>query len=76
MQVNMHEAKTHFSRLVTKALAGEEVIVAKNGNPLVRISAISAPEGVRTPGLSKGAAKVAEDFNDPLPDSILNDFES
>ncbi len=76
MQVNIHEAKTHFSRLVSKVLSGEEVIVAKNGTPLVRITAISAPNGLRTPGLSKGAADIAVDFDEPLPDEVLREFES
>lgn len=76
MQVNVHEAKTHFSRLIARALAGEEVIVAKNGRPLVRLSAIAAPEGERTPGLSMGAATIHDDFDDPLPDDVLQGFET
>ena len=54
MQVNMYEAKTQFSRLVAKALAGEEVIIAENGKPVVRLTSIVAPQGTRTPGVSPG----------------------
>lgn len=71
----MHEAKTHFSRLVARVLAGEEVIVAKNGDPLVRIVAIAAPDGKRTPGLSRGLIDVHDDFDEPLPNKVLDEFE-
>jgi prevent-host-death family protein len=75
MQVNMHEAKTHFSRLVARAVAGEEIVVAKNGRPLVRLTAVSAPEGKRTPGLSKGSAVISDDFDDALPGDVQAGFE-
>ena len=75
MQVNMYEAKTKFSRLVAKALAGEEVIIAKNGKPVVRLTSIVAPLGTRTPGLSRGEANVGEKFDAPLPDDVLEAFE-
>ncbi len=75
MQVNIHEAKTHFSRLVSRALAGEEVIIARNGTPVVRLTSLVAPTGTRTPGLSRGMAEISDDFDDPLPDEILDGFE-
>ena len=71
----MYEAKTKFSRLVAKALAGEEVIIAKNGKPVIRLTSIVAPQGTRTPGLSRGEAKIGEDFDEPLPDDLLEAFE-
>ena len=76
MQVNVHEAKTHFSKLIARALAGEEVIIAKNGTPLVRLTSVNAPAGRRKPGLSKGSAHIADDFDAALPDEILREFES
>jgi len=71
----MHEAKTNFSRLVARVLAGEEVIVAKNGTPLVRLTSIVAPSGPRTPGLSAGVAEIHDDFDDTLPADLLDAFE-
>ncbi|MEX2445130.1 MAG: type II toxin-antitoxin system prevent-host-death family antitoxin [Alkalispirochaeta sp.] len=75
MQVNMYEAKPQFSRLVAKALAGEEVIIAKNGKPVVRLTSIVAPQGTRTPGLSRDQARIRDDFDAPLPDEVIEQFE-
>lgn len=75
MIVNMHYAKTHFSRLVSRATSGEEVIIAKNGKPLLKLTPVQGAEGMRTPGLSKGAATVSEDFADPLPEEVAREFE-
>jgi prevent-host-death family protein len=66
MQVNIQEAKTHFSQLVEKALAGEEVIIARNGRALLALTPIKPLSGLRTPGLSKGKGEVASDFDAPL----------
>ena len=76
MIVNMHEAKTHFSRYVARALSGEEVLIAKNGKPLVKLVPANAPNGPRTAGLSEGSISVAENFDEPLPDDLLKSFES
>ena len=76
MLVNMHEAKTHFSRYVSKALAGEEVLIAKNGKPMVRLVPFTAPNGERTPGLSAGSVIVGDDFNNQLPQDLLEEFET
>lgn len=76
MIVNMHEAKTQFSRLVARAISGEEVIVAKNGKPLVQLQPVSAPTGARKPGLSRGSVVIGTDFDTPLPDDYLRGFES
>ena len=65
---NIHEAKTHFSRLIERALDGDEVIVAKAGKPLIRLVAIP-PEAPRQPGCAKGLVSyMAEDFDAPLED--------
>ena len=69
MQVNIHEAKTHLSRLIRLALAGEEVIIARHRRPLVRLVVIAedsdAPELGTAPGLIR---RMGDDFDDPLPD--------
>jgi prevent-host-death family protein len=75
MQVNIHEAKTHFSQLVEKALAGEEVIIARNGRALLALTPIKSPAGQRRPGLSKGRGEVAPDFDEPLEADVLKEFE-
>lgn len=70
--VNMHRAKTELSRLVQQALAGEEVIVTRAGKPVVRLVPI---RGKRQPGLGKGTFEVRPEFFEPLPESILREFE-
>lgn len=65
---NMYNAKTHLSRLVEKALEGEDVILAKAGKPLVRlIPYVDIPEPIH-PGLLKGKVKISDDFDDLSPE--------
>jgi prevent-host-death family protein len=73
--VNIHEAKTHLSRLIDEVAAGAEIIIAKAGKPMARLSPISAPAGKKHLGLLKGRIKVADDFNMPLDDAVLGLFE-
>ena len=73
--VNIHEAKTHLSRLLQRVIAGEEVIIAKSGQPVARLVPFAQKPKPRTPGSAKGKIWVAPDFNDPLPDDVLKDFE-
>jgi prevent-host-death family protein len=72
--VNMHEAKTTLSRLVERALAGEEVVIAKDGRPLVRLVPVRAPEAPRRPGRLRGRLRMAPDF-DRTPDDVVDAFE-
>jgi prevent-host-death family protein len=74
--MNIHEAKTHFSKLIGLVLAGEEVIIAKAGKPTIRLLPILDLKPKRQPGRLKGKIKISADFNAPLPESILRDFES
>jgi len=60
--VNMHEAKTTLSRLVERALAGEEVIIARNGKPLVRLVPVAHKPQPRVPGRLKGQIWISPDF--------------
>ncbi len=70
--VNMHKAKSDLSRLVAKALAGEDVIITRDGKPVVRLTPI---RGERIPGLAKGKIHISDDFDDPLPEDLLRAFE-
>jgi prevent-host-death family protein len=62
--VNIHEAKTHFSKLLAKVSAGEEIVIAKAGKPIARLAPIApATSGRRVPGIDKGKIWMAKDFN-------------
>jgi len=74
MEVNIHEAKTHFSRLLQRVAAGEEVTIAKAGIPVARLVPIEPKAGKKTLGIDRGRIWVAEDFDAPLPDDILARF--
>jgi len=71
--VNIHEAKTHFSRLVGRAHMGEEIIIAKAGKPYARLLPLSDKKEKRRPGIAKGA--VTEAFFEPLPADELARWE-
>jgi len=73
--VNIYEAKTRLSQLVDKAVAGEDVVLSRNGKPLVRITRLR--EGKRRVkfGVLKGQLKVPADFDTPLPPKIVALFE-
>lgn len=75
--VNLHAAKTHFSKLVEAAAAGEEIIIAKAGKPVARLVPLTSPEKrpKRRLGLLAGRATIPTDFDATLPDSVLDDFE-
>jgi prevent-host-death family protein len=74
--VNIYEAKTRFSQLVDKAAAGEDVIVSRNGKPLVRITQLANAQKRRIKfGVLKGKLKIAADFDAPLPADVIAGFE-
>ena len=72
--VNVHQAKTHLSKLLERVEAGEEVIIARAGEPVARLIPFARP-GKRTLGLDAGQGFIAPDFDAPLPDDLLADFE-
>jgi len=72
--VNMHQAKSSLSRLVERALAGEDVVIARNGQPLVRLVPIPKEREPRVPGRSKGRIWIAPDF-DEMSEEELKDWE-
>jgi prevent-host-death family protein len=74
--VNMHEAKTHLSRLVERALAGEEVVVAKSGKPLVRLVPVEEKTGKRKLGQWEGKVSLPDDWDsDEVNEAIAREFE-
>ena len=68
--VNVHEAKTHLSRLLKQVEAGEEVIIARNGKPVALLTPLKRC-GKRKPGSMKGLFTVPDSFFDPLPEEEL-----
>lgn len=72
--VNMHEAKTELSRLVERALQGEDIVIARAGVPAVRLVPVVG-RGVRTLGQWKGQVEMSEDFDAPLPEADLEAWE-
>jgi len=74
-QVNLYEAKTRLSQLVDDAGGGETIVIAKAGKPIAKLVPLdAAPSGVRF-GLLRGKIKMSADFDEPLPDDILDAFE-
>lgn len=74
--VNIHAAKTHLSRLVEEAAAGEEIIIAKAGTPVAKLGPlVSATRKTRQLGLLAGRMTIPADFDAPLPDHVLDAFE-
>jgi len=65
-QVNIHEAKTHLSRLVDRAAAGEEIVIARAGRPTARLVPLSAAGRPRRGGIWRGKVVIADDFDEPL----------
>jgi prevent-host-death family protein len=73
--VNIHAAKTHLSKLVDQAAAGEEIVIARAGKPVARLVALEgAPKKYRLGGL-RGKMRLPDNFDDPLPDWLLDAFE-
>jgi len=63
---NIHEAKTHFSKLLERVLNGEEVVIAKAGKPIARILPVTINVSTRKPGIDKGKVTIMPDFDAPL----------
>jgi prevent-host-death family protein len=72
---NLYEAKSSLSRLVDRAAAGEEIIIAKAGHPVARLVPFQGPRRPRRPGGWEGRVRIREDFDAPLPDEVLAAFE-
>ncbi len=72
--VNIHDAKTHFSRLIERVLLGEEIVIAKAGRPVAKLVPITPEARDRRPGGAKGAFIVPPDFDAPLPDDVIAEW--
>jgi prevent-host-death family protein len=73
--VSLYQAKTQLSRLVDRAAEGEEIVISKSGRPRARLVPLEDSRGLRVPGKGKGKWGVRKDFDAPLPDSTILDFE-
>ena len=73
--VTLYQAKTHLSALVERAADGEEIVIAKGGKPKALLVPLPDARRVRKPGQGRGRWRVRADFDAPLPDEILADFE-
>ena len=73
--VKIHHAKTHLSRLIAQACEGEEVIIARGDQPLVRLQPLREKKGQRKPGNMKGTLKIGPEFFEPLPEDELEALE-
>ncbi len=74
-QINIHQAKTQFSKLVDAACHGKEVIIAKAGVPVARLVPFEEKTPKRKLGVLKGKIRVSKDFDDSLPSDLLDAFE-
>ena len=74
-KINVHDAKTHFSRLLDRAQDGEEFLIAKAGRPVARLGPLAGRPKKRRLGLLDGKLRIPDDFNEPLPDAIVAAFE-
>jgi prevent-host-death family protein len=73
--INIYEAKTQLSKLVEQAAAGEDVIIARGGKPVARLTRLQPPRRKLRFGLLKGKVKSSADFDAPLPADVLAQFE-
>ncbi len=73
--INVHEAKTHLSRLLRRVAAGEEIVIAKAGRPIARLVPIAPPPRQRELGGQRGRIVIADDFDAPLPPELLAGFD-
>lgn len=74
--VNLYEAKTSLSRLVERAAAGEEIVIAKAGKPMARLVPLAPPAPrPREFGFLEGRVRIGPDFDDPLPPEIQDAFD-
>ena len=75
-KVNMHEAKTKLSKLVEQAVGGEDVIIARSGKPIAKLTALRPAKTKRNLGLlDRKGYRIPEDFNKPLPAAVARRFE-
>lgn len=74
--VTLYQAKTHLSRLVERAAAGEEIVITKSGRPRARLVPLEDTRALRVPGKGKGRWHLGRNFDAPLPREVLREFET
>ena len=74
-KVNIYEAKTRLSELVEEAASGRDVVIARAGRPVARLTRLAGTTRKRRLGLLNGRFRIPDDFNRPLPDEVLRAFE-
>ncbi len=74
-RVNIHEAKTHLSRLIERVVRGEEITLAKAGRPVAKLVPLTPRVDRRIPGTARGRIVVSADFDAPLPRELQKRFE-
>jgi prevent-host-death family protein len=73
--VNIYDAKTQLSKLIEEAAAGNDVVIARGGKPVARLTRLDTPKRKLKFGVLKGKIKVSADFDAPLPSELLAQFE-
>jgi prevent-host-death family protein len=74
-KVNIYEAKTRLSQLVDEAASGRDVVIARAGRPVARLTRLAGTGGRRRLGVLDGRLRIPDDFNRPLPGEVLRAFE-
>jgi prevent-host-death family protein len=74
-KVNIYEAKTRLSQLVDEAASGKDVVIARAGRPVARLTRLAGKGGKRRLGILDGRFRIPNDFNRPLPEEVLRAFE-
>jgi len=75
VKINVYAAKTHLSRLIDRAMSGEDVVITRHGRPVARLVSADGERAPRKLGLLKGRVKVSSDFDAPLPADAQAGFE-
>ena len=74
--INIHEAKTNFSKLIARVINGEEITISKAGSPVAKLVPVVSRQVNRTPGSAKGLIKISDDFEAPLSDELISEFDN
>ena len=75
MKITIHKAKTNLSRLIERACQGEEIVIARGSEPVVRLVPVARKDGKRQPGALRGKLEILPSFFEPLPDDELKQWE-
>ncbi len=73
--VNVHEAKTHLSKILSRVMNGEEIVISKAGKPVARLVPIIQKKKHRKPGSAINKIQIKKDFEAPLPKYLIEQFE-